>query len=172
MTNDWVWKNKFFGNIVQSAGYVCMTEGIDSMLPKIKSMVEQGCSVVIFPEGTRSDDCKIQRFHQGAFSLAQQLGLDILPMVLHGAGHYLPKHENMLRKNPMTLRVLPRISQESVKEMPFRKQASLCRGLINEELQSIASGKETPKYYASLVLYKYAYRGWATVSQCKTHYLK
>lgn len=167
MANDWVWKNKFFGNIVQSAGYVCMTEGIDSMLPKIKSMVEQGCSVVIFPEGTRSDDCKIQRFHQGAFSLAQQLGLDILPMVLHGAGHYLPKHENMLRKNPMTLRVLPRISQESVKEMPFRKQASLCRGLINEELQSIASGKETPKYYASLVLYKYAYRGWATVSQCK-----
>ena len=65
---------------------------------------------MIFPEGTRSADCSILRFHRGAFYLAEQLQIDIIPVMIHGVGHVLPKQEFMLRKGEIRIQVMPRIS--------------------------------------------------------------
>ena len=137
-------------------------------MPRLREMVAKGYSIVIFPEGTRSDDCHIQRFHQGAFHLAKELGLDIVPMVLHGAGDYLPKNDYWVRRGRISLTILPRIAKEEYADLLLRKQASVTRKLIDDEYQKQKARRETPSYFKSLILYKYAYRGWDVVSKCKT----
>lgn len=171
LTNDWVWNNFFYGKIIHYAEFLPVSAGMDVILPHLKSLKERGYSIVVFPEGTRSADCSILRFHQGAFLLAQELELDIVPMVLHGAGYYLPKKDFMFRKGEITLRILPRIHKGKYDDLALRERASLFRRHIKDEYAKIVERKETAEYFRSLVLYKYAYRGWATVSRCK-HLLK
>lgn len=91
LTNDWVWNNPFYGFMIRHAEYYPVADGIESLLPKLRSLVERGYSIAVFPEGTRSKDCRIGRFHQGAFYLAEQLGIPILPMCLYGPGKYYPR---------------------------------------------------------------------------------
>jgi 1-acyl-sn-glycerol-3-phosphate acyltransferase len=167
LTNDWVWNNKYFGNIVHYADFLPVSAGMSEILPKLKCLTQKGYSIMIFPEGTRSADCTLQRFHQGAFLLAQELKLDVVPMVLHGAGNYMAKHDLLFRSGNITLRILPRVSYDKYKDLLLRKQASMFRKLINDEFEQMKVSFETPEYFKSLVLYRYAYRGWNVVSRCK-----
>ena len=167
LTNDWVWNNFFYGKIIHNAEFLPVSAGMDVILPQLKDLTDRGYSVVVFPEGTRSADCSILRFHQGAFLLAQELELDIVPMVLHGAGHYLPKKDFMFRKGEITLSILPRVSSNEHSELALREQASLFRKLIRNEYDKLILEKENDSYFQSLILYKYAFRGWRTVSRCK-----
>ena len=57
----------------------------------LKEKIKQGYSLVVFPEGKRMFSNKIGRFHKGAFLLAQELNLDILPLYIHGNSEVLPK---------------------------------------------------------------------------------
>lgn len=168
LTNDWVWNNFFIGNIVHKAEYLPVSAGIDTLLPKLEELRDRGYSVVVFPEGTRSADCSILRFHQGAFYLADRLGIDILPMVLHGVGHYLPKNDVMFRSGVITLECLDRVPYAELQNMgALRAQASYFRKIISRRYSMIAHERETPAYFKDLVYYKYAYRGWNTVARCK-----
>jgi len=168
LTNDWVWNNPFYGRIIHNAEFLPVSAGVDTIMPQLKDLRDRGYSIVIFPEGTRSEDCSILRFHQGAFHLANELKMDIVPMVLHGAGHYLPKKDFMFRKGTITLRTLERVEHSSrAKELTFRAEASSYRKLLKSQYQEIASKKEKSDYFKSLILYKYAWRGWRTISRCK-----
>lgn len=55
--------------------------------------------MIVFPEGTRSADGKIGRFHKGAFYLAGELGLDILPICLYGNGMISSKRQPIYIKH-------------------------------------------------------------------------
>lgn len=167
LTNDWVWNNFFYGKIIHNAEFLPVSEGLEAILPRLKNLKERGYSIVVFPEGTRSADCSILRFHQGAFYLARELQLDIVPMVLHGAGHYLPKKDFMFRKGVITLKILKREIFDKQSDITLRAQASYNRRLIQKEYDEIVLKKELFDYFKSLVLYKYAYRGWHIVSRCK-----
>ena len=112
LTNDWVWNSPFFGKVLQNAEYYPVSMGIDSMLPKLKDLVERGYSIAVYPEGTRSKDCRIGRFHKGAFHIASALKLDILPFVEYGAGQVLPKGGKYLRKGRIRLQIDKRIPYE------------------------------------------------------------
>ncbi|MDE6330941.1 MAG: 1-acyl-sn-glycerol-3-phosphate acyltransferase, partial [Muribaculaceae bacterium] len=168
LTNDWVWNNPFYGRIIHQAEFLPVSAGMDVILPRLRDLRDRGYSIVVFPEGTRSADCSILRFRQGAFMLARELELDIVPMVLHGAGHYLPKKDFMFRKGRITLKILPRISTATMDDLPTRKWASVFRRMISDEYTAIATRRENVEYFRSLVLYKYAWRGWRTVARCKS----
>ena len=53
--------------------------------------LEQRCSVMFFPEGTRSPDGRVGRFNEGAFHLAIKAGVPVLPVALDGTSDCLPK---------------------------------------------------------------------------------
>lgn len=167
LTNDWVWNNFFYGKIIHNAEFLPVSAGMDVILPQLRDLKRRGFSIVVFPEGTRSPECNILRFHQGAFHLAKELDMDIVPLMLHGAGHYLPKKDFMFRKGKITLRILPRVKREEVYEMTPMEQASHFRKLIRKEYDKIVCQNETSDYFKSLILYKYAYRGWRVVARCK-----
>lgn len=167
LTNDWVWNNMFYGRIIHQAEFLPVSAGMDVIMPHLKDLKDRGYSIVVFPEGTRSADCSILRFHQGAFHLAKELELDIVPMVLHGAGHYLPKTDFMFRKGTITLRIMERMPYRPGDFEILRRQSSKYRKMIKNEYDIIAGRNEKSDYFKSLVLYKYAYRSWRIVSRCK-----
>jgi 1-acyl-sn-glycerol-3-phosphate acyltransferase len=93
LVNDWVYRSPIFGHISKMADFFNVTTGIDSILEKIRERVNEGYSILVFPEGTRSKTGKIQRFHRGAFYIAEQLNLDIVPSVICGTQKILEKGE-------------------------------------------------------------------------------
>lgn len=117
LTNDWVWRSPFFGFIVRSAGFCRVSDGIDALMPRLRSLVERGYSIAVYPEGTRSPDCRITRFHQGAFHIAQELALDILPMYLYGTGRVLPKKGFSLHPGPICLEVGEPLTRQQLQAM-------------------------------------------------------
>lgn len=112
LTKDWVWNNPFYGSFIHFAEYYPMSRGVDEVMEHVRDAMARGYSVVVFPEGTRSADRHIGRFHKGAFHLATELGCDIVEVMIHGFGYVLPKTDFMLRKGGMGLRVLRRFTPD------------------------------------------------------------
>src|ERR1035437_1390502 len=67
-------------------------ESKTEMLDKSYNCLKKGISIMIFPEGTRSPDKEIGFFKRGAFQLALQAHVPILPVLIDGTGGILPKH--------------------------------------------------------------------------------
>ena len=140
LTNDWVWNNPFYGFLIRNADYVAVSNGIDESLPKLRQLAQEGYSIAVFPEGTRSRSCKIGRFHQGAFYLSEQLDLDILPMYLYGTGKVLPKKTHMLHKSPIYIEVGESFTREQLTAMgDSMQQAKTLRHHYIEKYQQIAN---------------------------------
>lgn len=112
LTKGWVWHNPFYGAIIRYAGYLPVGDS-EQLLNEVEERVRQGCSVMVFPEGTRSEDCRIQRFHRGAFYLAERLRLDIVPVFIDGFGRVLPKTSYHLHPGRLSVEVMPRMKSES-----------------------------------------------------------
>jgi 1-acyl-sn-glycerol-3-phosphate acyltransferase len=62
-----------------------------------KKQVASGASITFFPEGTRSTDGKLQKFKPGAFKLARDLKLPVLPVTIRGTRKILPSKSLDLR---------------------------------------------------------------------------
>lgn len=77
--------------------------------------LDQKCSVMYFPEGTRSRDGKLKRFSPGAFDLAIRENIPILPMVIDGTQECLPKKTWVFTKDVyVNLKVLPPVSTQGM----------------------------------------------------------
>ncbi len=140
LTNQWVWNNPLYGLLIRHAEFYPIAEGIDQLIPKLKSLVERGYSIAVYPEGTRSKDCSIGRFHKGAFHIAKELGLDVIPMYLYGPGHILPKKTHHLRKGPIYIEVGNPISQDELQKMgDIKEQASKMRKHYIDKYEQIAN---------------------------------
>ena len=53
--------------------------------------IRKGSSVILFPEGTRTLDGKLQPFKRGAFSLAAKAGVPVVPLTINGTFTIMPK---------------------------------------------------------------------------------
>lgn len=84
------------GWYLRMADYITVDRGNkeskEEMLNKSLKYLREGISIMIFPEGTRSVSGEIGFFRRGAFQLAINAGVPILPVVLDGSGGVLPKH--------------------------------------------------------------------------------
>jgi len=61
------------------------------MILRALKVLEQKCSVMIFPEGTRSPDGRLGRFSEGAFLLAIRARVPVLPVAIEGSHDCIPK---------------------------------------------------------------------------------
>ena len=119
LTENWVWHNPFYGIIIRYADFFPMTD-TEQMMDDLSLKIKEGYSVVIFPEGTRSATCRIQRFHRGAFYLAEKLNLDIIPVFIKGFGKVLPKTSFHLHPGHMSLEVWPRMKRQDIAGTDYR----------------------------------------------------
>ena len=162
-TNEWVWKNPIYGYVIRKADFIPVNDGVEAHLDKIRALVERGYSLVIFPEGTRTVDGSIGRFHKGAFYLASELGLDITPVFIHGAYDVLPKTDFMLREGSVHLEVGSRIPCSK----DYRSMTKECHRLFVSRYAELRKTLETPEYLSVYVRYKYLYKGYDVESRCR-----
>lgn len=162
-TNEWVWKNPIYGYVIRKADYIPVNDGVEAHLDKIRALVERGYSLVIFPEGTRTVDGSIGRFHKGAFYLAAELGLDITPVYIHGAYDVLPKTDFMLREGSVNVEVGPRIPCSK----DYRSMTKVCHRIFVSHYAELRRTLQTPEYLSVYVRYKYLYKGADVESRCR-----
>ena len=167
LTTDWVWKNPIYGLIIRFAEYYPVSDGYDKNVERLQKLVERGYSVVVFPEGTRSEMGEILRFHKGAFQLAQALNVDILPVFIHGASHVMPKKDFVLREGQLYVEIGQRMSAEEVKSIDARALTSQFHKYYIEHFEEIRRQRENTEYVLPFVRYKYIYKGNDTERECR-----
>lgn len=143
LTNDWVWNSPFFGLLIRNAEYLPVSSGMDEMLPKLRLLVARGYSIAIYPEGTRSVDLQVHRFHKGALMMAHTLDLDILPMYLYGTGRVLRKKSHHLNPGQIHVEVDAPITLSQLTEIgTLRQQTSWLHRHYVERVAQLANYKE------------------------------
>jgi len=92
----------FMGWAMAAAGYIPVDRASHrsgrEAIQRITRVLDKGASVLLFPEGTRSPDGKIHAFKMGAFKVARDNKIEILPVVVDGTGEALPKKSWFIRK--------------------------------------------------------------------------
>lgn len=101
----------FLGWAMSAAGYIALVRGNHESgkkaILRARSILQRGVSVLFFPEGTRSPDGEIRTFKLGAFKLAAELGVPVVPMVIDGTYNLVPKGSRLLNRNvSVKLRIL------------------------------------------------------------------
>lgn len=160
LTKYWAYHSPFFGKVIQLADYYPVMEGVNPAIDKFADIVEKGYSIVIFPEGTRSPDGRITRFHKGAFYLAEKLNLDIVPILLHGTGDTMRKSDFMLFNGTMTIKYLPRITPDNESfGTGYSERTKNISRYFKKEYNNLKQELEQPIYFKQRLLMNYIYKG-------------
>lgn len=159
-TNDWVYNSPFYGWIVKLADYYPASEGYENSLLKLEALVKEGYSILIFPEGTRSVDGEIHRFHKGAFLLAEKLQLDIIPLLIHGAGDAVTKNDFHFKDGALTVKILPRITPADAGfGATYQERTKQICAYMRREYAQLREEFEPVSYYRSRLIRNYIYKG-------------
>ena len=97
------------------------SEAMAKMLRLGKLWLGRGVSVAIFPEGTRSKTGQINRFKAGAFNLAKEAEVEILPIVMTGTNEFFRKGWLVNWRNRVGIRVLPPVPVEQIRAMEVKE---------------------------------------------------
>ena len=160
VTNDWVWNSPLFGSFIRYVEYIHAQDDSSWDLEKIKKKVDEGYSILIFPEGTRTTDGRMGRFKKGAFYLAEQLNLDILPVVIHGLHHVLRKGDFSVQYARVTLKYLDRITPDSIEfGTGYRERTKAISKYFKSEFEKIRIEEEDGDYFHDKVQRLYSYKG-------------
>lgn len=112
-------KVPFLGAACASAGHIFIDRS--NPIAAKKSMTNasmqliNGNSVVIFPEGTRTKTGKVGKFKRGAFLLAMELKLPIVPITLSGSYDRLPPNSIFIKPGKITMQIHPPIDSTRYK---------------------------------------------------------
>lgn len=114
-----VFKIPFFGQLLSLHGDICIDRGrtaeaMEQLNNEGKLWISRGASVAIFPEGTRSRTGEINRFKAGAFILAREAGVEILPVVMNGTSTLVKSNRLFNWRNKISIKVLAPVPAEEV----------------------------------------------------------
>ena len=137
----------FMGWAMACAGYVPVDRGSHESgrkaIRRIAELLEQNLSVLLFPEGTRSPDGKIHGFKTGAFKLARDNKVEILPVVVDGTGRALPKKSIFLRhRSKFVVSIGEPISLENLSDQSLDQVKEKIRHEMISRLARLRHGKE------------------------------
>ena len=163
VTNHWVWHSPFFGAIIRYVDFYYIGEGYEQYMERMRKKVKEGYSIAIFPEGTRTYNGKMKRFHKGAFYLAETLQLDILPILLYGNNKIIAKAQPFnIRKGIIYTEILPRIPGDDLSfGTTYQERTKRISAYMKEGYARICREKNTtdnPAFYEALIQ-NYIYKG-------------
>lgn len=146
------------GQILEYGGVVMIdrknsSSAIEAMKPLVDVMRKEGKSVCLAPEGTRSVSTRLGPFKKGAFHLAMQAGVPIVPVVIHNALDAAPKGTFTFRPATVKVEVLPPVDTsrwrpETIDEHVAEVRSMFLRVLGQEDEEKPArksAGRKAPK---------------------------
>jgi len=160
LTNPRNFTNPMYGAALRYAGFIEVDGSYESILSQVKTQVDDGYSIVVFPEGHRSEKGKLRRFHKGAFYLANELNIDILPIIIYGQKELLKKSEFLLKRGEIITKFLPRIRlSDGNYGTSLRDQTKNVKQYFETEYLKVVQMMETPDYFSDFIKKNYLYKG-------------
>lgn len=102
-------KLPFVGKACESAGFIFVDKSsprkVYETIKSAEKVLQGGTSLVVFPEGARTFTGHMANFKKGAFLLADQLQLPVVPLTIDGSFDILPRTGKLLHWHPMTLTI-------------------------------------------------------------------
>ena len=105
---DYWFKRPLLGNIVSlflNTFPFSRTGGAQAQLHSSSQLLKSGWNLVLFPEGSRSPDGRIQEFKPGVGHLANETGTPVVPMHIRGAHRVMPKGQKLPLPGPVRVRI-------------------------------------------------------------------
>ena len=132
----------------------------DITLRRCREKLAEGSCVHFYPEGTRSHDGYVQRFHRGAFELAVETKRDILPVVLCDTDTAMPRDSYWFEPYHVTVTALPRITPANFDYgQGVIALMRHCETVVREGLQRQLDEVNTPRVVRRKVNRLYRYQG-------------
>jgi 1-acyl-sn-glycerol-3-phosphate acyltransferase len=143
----WISKREAFklpivGWVLWMNDYVGVVRGdprsIQRMMEDCTRHLQNGSSIMIFPEGTRSRDGRLRKFKHGAFTLACKARVPVIPIAIEGSFTALPKSALLLQSPPqgkrlqIVVRILEPIDPASANNDPATLQDLVRNRLVHE----------------------------------------
>ncbi|MDZ7796249.1 MAG: lysophospholipid acyltransferase family protein [Candidatus Marinimicrobia bacterium] len=133
-------KTFILGTAMKRTGFIFVDNkrkghSIDHLNKAFDRLKKEGLSLMIFPEGSRFKDELLSPFRPGAFVMAIQNDLPILPVVLKGPREMLPPHKKLFRKSDINIDILPPVDTRAYTYEDRRKLMRECHNLIHEHLK-------------------------------------
>ena len=147
----WLAKKELFqvpiwGHAMRRAGYIPVdrSHGRQALksLGEAAQKIAAGTSVIIFPEGTRTKDGKMQNFKAGAMVLAIKSGVDIVPVAIKGTYEILPKGKLLINPGNVSIRVGNPITTKNYTSKDKHGLAKVLQGDVAKLLSTITSHTE------------------------------
>ena len=137
-----VYRIPFIGRFLMLHGDIAIdrkqgSKAMRKVMEQGKMWLDRGVSVAMFPEGTRSKDGEIHRFKAGAFALAKDAGVAILPVIMDGSSSMIKPSKMMNWRNEFIIKVLPAISAEQVAATDQNELMEQTREVMVEALAQI-----------------------------------
>lgn len=170
VSNNKVGHHPLVGQVLKWLGHITLEPDMDNSIagsdesgrlpmPLVAQFLAEGYSVVIFPEGKRNDRSSICRFHKGAFKAAEELNVDIIPLLMHGLNHVMPRNSLQVNPGNITLQIGKRIPPSS----PERQKGYVSftrhiHKLYQRNYHHLAQRIETSNYFIPLLLDRYRYK--------------
>jgi len=122
------------GRVMESAGMVLIdrkntASAIEAMTPLVDAMRVEGKSVCLSPEGTRTLTPKLAEFKKGAFHLAMQAGVPVVPIVIHNSNDVQPKGDFIYHPGTVDVEVLPPIDTSNWSKKTIDKHVADVRNM-------------------------------------------
>ena len=99
----------FVGKACESAGFIFVDKSsprkVYETIKRAEKILQGGTSLVVFPEGRRTFTGRMNEFKKGAFLLADQLQLPVVPMSISGSFDILPRTGKLLSWHPLKLTI-------------------------------------------------------------------
>lgn len=160
MVKEWVYKSPLYGWVIRYLNYIFMEEGPEANIEQARQLVADGYSIIIFPEGTRSEDGHIRRFHKGAFLLAEQLNLAIQPVFIHGAGYVSPKNELVIKHGPVNVGIQPRIEPDDLSwGVGYRERTKSISRYFKTEFEKFKKEMDDTRFMKQRIFNNYIFKG-------------
>jgi len=137
-----LFKFPLFGYAMKRVGYISIDrsnrKSAFESLEKAATAIRNGRSVLIFPEGTRSRDNRIQEFKKGGFVLAIKSGVPIVPVIIHGTWQIMAKTGITIRPGNVLLEILQPIDTTAY---PLNQKERLMDDLRRRMIDVYEAGK-------------------------------
>jgi 1-acyl-sn-glycerol-3-phosphate acyltransferase len=133
----------FFGWTLTAAGYISIdrkgSRDTVRAMNEAAQKIQDGMSVVIFPEGSRSPDGLIQPFKKGGFTLAIKSKVPIIPVAIVGSREIMPKGRITVNPGKITIRIGPTIETKELSLQDWKALMGKVAESISKDFQSISS---------------------------------
>ena len=128
------------GRVLEASGVVLIDRSntaaaIESMAPLVDAMRVEGKSVCLSPEGTRAVTPKLAEFKKGAFHLAMQAGVPIVPIVIQNSGDVQPKGDMLYHPGTVNVEVLPPVETSAWSVETINEHVAEVRGMYLRALR-------------------------------------